>query len=71
MILKQTDDYIFIHGHAGRVLLKNNITKQHEVWVRAEPGALASIIWCFYNHSFWLTFDHVATEADISEAHEL
>jgi len=64
MILQETDDYIFVRGNAGRVLLKNNVKDRHEVWLKGKPGE-CGLIWCFYKRPFWLAFDHVASEAEI------
>lgn len=68
MILKPTDSYKFVSGHAGRALLENVVEKRFEVWVQANsPGASDNLIWCFFKSPFWLEFDHVATDEDFAE----
>lgn len=69
MILKPTDDYRFVEGHAGRALLENVVKKRVEVWVQSNsPGASDNLIWCFFETPHWFEFDHVATDEDFAES---
>lgn len=68
MILKKTDEYSFVIGGAHKALLKNNTEDQYEVWLGCEPG-MSDIIWCRWKKPAWLSFDHVASDAEVQEFH--
>lgn len=71
MILQKTNAYSFVCGNSHKALLKNNIKNRYEVWLKGEPGKNDNIVWCWFEIITWLTFSHVASEAEIRKFHTI